>query len=176
MHKSSPIIDVAVVMQSVINKSRAYFDSEFGIALTETSSNAGALNLLKLLDMTAIIGLGGGVNLLVAFSFDYSQINFLYQRMTAEFEVKAEEVDTFREATAGEVVNTILGHCTVDFPQVNGHAITLTPPIIIEQVKCIHRMKNAMFHSQSLKSDYGCMDINLVGPCDIFTPNLDYLK
>lgn len=176
MIKSNSGFDVGQVMHSVIQKSRTYFMNEFGITITETSCHTGALNLLTLLDMTAIIGIGGGVNLLVAFSFDYSQINFLYRRLTADIPVAPEEEDTFREAAAGEVVNTILGHCTMDFPQVKGHVVTLTPPIVIEQVKHIHRMKNALFHSQSLRTEHGRMDINLVGPCAVFASSLDYLK
>ncbi len=176
MSDPEPRSDVERVMQSVINKSRTYFNDEYGIGIIETTSNSGDLNSLTLLDMTAIMGIGGDINLLVAFSFDYSQINFLYERMTADFEVKSDEVNTFREAAAGEVVNTILGHCTADFPKTNGRVVTLTPPIIIEHVKHIHRMKDAMFHTQTLKTDHGRMDVNLVGPCEFFISNLEYLK
>ncbi len=168
--------EVAQVMQSVINRTRTYFAEEFGISLIESDSSDGNLDSLTLLDMTAIIGMGGAVNLLIAFSFDDGQINALYERMTADFEVKADEVSVFREAAAGEVVNTILGRCTVDFQGLDGRVISLTPPIIIERVKHIHRMKNAMFHTQTLNTEYGRMDINLVGPRELFNTKLEYVK
>ena len=176
MSEAHSMFDVNQVMQSVIDQTRAYFREELGLSITETTRHAGALNLLTLLDMTAIMGIGGEINLLVAFSFDYSQLEILYERLTADIEIQPEEVDTFREAVAGEIVNTILGHCTVDFPHDKELAVTLTPPIILEQVKHIRRVKNAMFYTQSFNTDAGRMDIHLVGPCDIFKPTLDYLK
>jgi CheY-specific phosphatase CheX len=160
-------------MQSVITRTRAYFDGEFGISLIESDSGSGDLGSLTLLDMTAIIGMGGEVNLLIAFSFDEGLINALYERMTADFEVLADEVGIFREAAAGEVVNTVLGHCTVDFQGVNRQAISLTPPVIIDKVKHIYRMKNAMFYTQKLNTEFGCMDINLVGPRELFKTYLE---
>lgn len=176
MSDLKPIAEVAEVMQSVIKRTRAYFEEEFGISLVESESSGGDLDSLTLLDMTAIIGMGGAVNLLIAFSFDNGQIDALYERMTADFEVEADEVSVFREAAAGEVVNTVLGHCTVDFQGLDGQTISLTPPIIIERVKRIHRMKNAMFYTQILNTEYGRIDINLVGPRELFNTNLEYVK
>ena len=170
-----PSAEVMQVMQSVITRTRAYFDSEFGISLIESGCGSG-VNSLPLLDMTAVIGMGGWVNLLIAFSFDEGLINALYERMTANFNVRADETSTFRKAAAGDIVNTVLGHCTEDFHGLDQHAISLTPPVILDKVKHVHRMKNAMFYTQSLSTEFGRMNINLVQPRELFNTNLEYVK
>ena len=171
-----PTAEVMQVMQSVITRMRSYFDGEFGIGLIESEHGGGDLDSLTLLDMTAIISLGGAVNLLIAFSFDEGLIHALYERMTVNFEVQAGEVRMFREATAGDVINTVLGHCTLDFQGLDKQAISLTPPVIIYKVKHIHQMKNAMFYTQSLNTEFGRMDINLVGQRELFNTNHEYVK
>jgi len=176
MSDLKPSANVMQVMQSVITRTRDYFDEEFGIGLIESDGGCGDVDSLTLHDMTAIIGMGGAVNLLIAFSFDKGLINALYEQMTADFDVQADEVQMFHKAAAGEVVNTVLGHCTVDFQEMDGRVISLTPPVIIDKVKHIHRMKDAMFYTQTLSTKLGRMDINLVGPRELFNTNLEYVK
>jgi hypothetical protein len=171
-----PNAELVQVMQTVISRARTYFDGEFGISLTESDCGSADLNSLPLLDMTAVIGMGGAVNLLIAFSFDEGLINALYNRMTAKFDVQADEVGKFREAAAGDVINTVLGHCTVDFKGLDRQTISLTPPVILDKVKQIHRIKNAMFYTQSLNTEFGRMNINLVQPRELFNTNLEYVK
>lgn len=163
-------------MGFAIARTRNYFKSEYGISVTEVNSGSGDLNSLDLLDMTAIIGMGGRVNLLIAFSFNEDLINALYKRMTDGFDVQPDEVEMYREAAAGEVVNTILGHCTIDLQKVDGPIISMTPPVILERVKAIRRMKNEMFYTRSLNTDFGRMNISFVGHQALFDRRLDYVK
>ena len=169
-------IEVMQIMQSVITRTRAHFESEFGICLAETNCNAGRLDTLTLLDMTAIIGMGGAVNLLIAFSFQEGLINAMYERMTNGLGIQPDEVDMYREAAAGEVVNTILGHCTIDLQDLDRRGIAMTPPVILDRVKTIRRMKEAMFYTQSLDTALGCMTISLVGPRGLFNTKLEYVE
>lgn len=168
--------EVAQIMQSVISRTRAYFEGEFEISLTETGSNAGHFETLTLLDMTAIIGMGGAINLLIAFSFQDGLINAMYERMTDGLGIQPDEVDMYREAAAGEAINTILGNCTIDLQELDGRGIAMTPPVILDQVKTIRRMKNAMFYTQNIDTALGCMTISLVGPRELFNTNLEYVK
>ncbi|MDP3438997.1 MAG: chemotaxis protein CheX [Azonexus sp.] len=168
--------DVEPVMKSAIGRTQSYFNSEYGINVTESRSESGDLDSLTLLDMTAIIGMGGGVNLLIAFSFQDALIDTLFKRMSADFDVAPDEIEMYREAAAGEAVNTILGHSTIDLQQANGPPISMTPPVILDRVKTIRRMKNAMFYTRSLDTDFGRMNISLVGPQELFDTRLDYVK
>lgn len=168
--------NVQEVMQSAIGRTRSYFESEFNISVTEVDTGVGNLDSLTLLDMTAIIGMGGLVNLLIAFSFQDGLINALYQRMTEGMEVQPDEVEMYREAAAGEVVNTVLGHCTIDLQEIDDRGISMTPPVILDKAKTIRRMKNSMFYTQSMSTALGSMTISLVGPRELFETNLDYAK
>lgn len=176
MPDSTLIDEVGQVMQFAIARACSHFDSEYGIRVTEADSGGGDLESLNLLGMTAIIGMGGSVNLLVAFSFQEGLIDVLYRRMTHGFEVRPDEVEMYREAAAGEVVNTILGHCTIDLQKPDRPVISITPPVILDQAKTIRRMKNAVFYTQILNTDFGRMNISLVGPRELFNSRLDYAK
>lgn len=168
--------EVHQVMQSALARTRSYFESEFGISETVVETGEGDVNSLTLLDMTAIIGMGGQINLLIAFSFQSSLIDALYQRMTSDLDVQPDKIEMYREAAAGDVVNTVLGHCTIDLQKLDQQGISMTPPVILDQVKTIQRMKNSMFHTQSLSTALGRMNISLVGPRELFDTDLEYAK
>ncbi len=176
MPDSKLIDEVGQVMRFAIARTRSHFESEYGIGVTEAESGGGDLDSLTLLGMTAIIGMGGSVNLLIAFSFQEDLIDVLYRRMTHDFDVQPDEVEMYREAAAGEVVNTILGHCTIDLQNLDRPVISLTPPVILDQAKTIRRMKDAVFYTQSLSTVFGRMNISLVGPRDLFDSRLDYAR
>jgi CheY-specific phosphatase CheX len=166
--------EVQQVMQSAIARTCGHFESECGIQVTRADSCAGDVESLALLGMTAIIGVGGRINLLIAFSFEDDLINTLYQRMTEDIEVQPDEVEMYREAAAGELVNTIVGNCTIDLQHLDRQGISMTPPIILDRAKTIRRMKNSMFYTQGLNTIFGRMSISLVGPRELFDTNLDY--
>lgn len=157
-----------VIMLSAIARTRAYFESEYSFNVTEIESSVGDMATLTLLDKTAIIALGGKINLLVAFSFQKSLVDTMYAKMTESFDVAADEVEMYREATVGEVVNTILGHCTIDLQKLDNEGIPMTPPVIVDHVKSIQRMKNTTFLTQSLKTPQGQINISLIGSKDQF--------
>jgi CheY-specific phosphatase CheX len=176
MHGSKLKENVEEVMQSAIARTCHYFETEFGISVTKVDAAVDNRDSLTLLDMTAIIGMGGLVNLLIAFSFQDGLINALYQRMTRDMQVEPDEVEMYREAAAGEIVNTILGHCTIDLQKLDRRGISMTPPVILDRAKTIRRTKNSMFFSRGLNTTFGQMSINLVRPLELFDRNLDYKK
>ncbi len=96
--------EVHQVMQSALARTRSYFESEFGISETVVETGAGDVNSLTLLDMTAIIGMGGQINLLIAFSFQSSLIDALYQRMTSDLALNALLMAVWRRKPKSEVM------------------------------------------------------------------------
>jgi len=166
---------IAEVVASILARTRRHFEEEFGIGVTDVSQDRGNIEMLEIHDLTAIVGVGGPVNLLIAFSFEQRLVDALYARMTADIEVPPGEEDLYRGSAAAEIVNTIIGNCTADF-QEREHGISLTPPVILEKAKHIRRMKNAVFMSRSLDTEFGRVDINLVGPTELFDGSLNYVK
>lgn len=165
---------IAQVVAAALSRTCSYFEEEFGITVDEVSKDRGSVEMLEIHGLTAIIGLGGVVSLLVAYSFEQGLVDALYERMTDGLDVPPDEKEMYRRTVAADVVNTVIGNCTADLQQ--DSVISLTPPIILDSVKHIHRMKNAVFISRSLKTQFGCVDINLVGPSELFDSSLNYLK
>lgn len=176
MSDGKMVNDVQQVMQSVVARTCHYFEREYGISLDKVDAASLDQPSLTLLDMTAIVGMGSRLNLLITFSFDDDLINVLYQRMTADFEARPDEVALLREAAAGELANTIVGHCTVDLQYLDRQCIALTPPTIVNQAKTIRRMTDSIFYTQKLNTAFGHMNISLLGPREMFDTNLEYVK
>jgi CheY-specific phosphatase CheX len=166
---------VNAVIAATLGRTRSYFAEEFGIEVADITQDSGDIATLDICGLTAIVGIGGPVSLLVAFSFDQRLMDILYSRMTEGLEVPSGEEETYRSSVAGEIINTIIGNCTAELQQ-RDDAITLTPPMILDSVKHIHRMKNAVFISRRLNSEFGSVDINLVGPGELFDRDLNYVE
>ncbi|MDD5030996.1 MAG: chemotaxis protein CheX [Rhodoferax sp.] len=166
---------VAAVAASTLARTRSYFEEEFGIVVADMSQGGGDVATINIHGLTAIVGVGGPASLLVAFSFEQGLMDELYARMTDGIDIAAAEQDAYRGSVAGEIVNTIIGNCTGDL-QNNGEAISLTPPMIVDSIKHIHRMKDAIFICRSLHCEFGRVDINLVGPSELFAKSLNDLK
>ena len=131
---------------------------------------------MKLLDMTATIELGAPFNLLVAMSFQEELLAALYERMTDGFDVQPDEVEMYREAAAGDVVNTIFGHCTTDLQELNMSGISLTPPVVLNPANTVQPIENGMFYRQSLNTEFGRMDIILIGRREQLSAAMEHVK
>ncbi|OIQ68364.1 hypothetical protein GALL_500440 [mine drainage metagenome] len=166
---------VATVVAATLERTRSYFEDEFGITVADTSVDSGNVTTLDIHGLTAIVGVSGPVSLLVSFSFDQGLMDVLYARMTEDVDIPAGEENLYRESVAAEVINTIIGNCTAELQQ-RDQAIMLTPPMIMDSVKHIHRVKNAVFISRSLRCEFGQVDVSLVGPGELFDNRLNYVK
>ncbi len=163
------------VVVSLLTRTRSYFFEEFAIVVSEIVQSNDKVETLDIHGLTAVVGVGGPASLLIAFSFEQSLIDELYARVTADFEVPPGEEKMYRESVAGDVINTIVGNCTAELQQ-GSYAISLTPPMIIDHIKHIHRIKNAVFISKNLVTEYGTVDIHLIGPGELFDSSLNYVK
>lgn len=163
------------VINSLVNRTKSYLASQAGIDVTDTRRITRNLDQLELRQSTAIIGVGGSIGILIAFSFPQEMVDVLYDRLTANIEVPAGDEALYRRETVTEMANVIIGNCTADF-SIDGECISISPPILLEAAKHIHRLKNAMFDSISMVTAHGCFDINLVGPRDMFDAHLNYTQ
>jgi CheY-specific phosphatase CheX len=163
------------VITSLVNRTRNYLASQAGIDVTDARRASMNRDQLELRQSTAIIGIGGNLGILVAFSFPQEMVDVLYDRLTVNIEIPPDDEALYRRETVTEMANVIVGNCTADF-SANGERVSMSPPVLLEAAKPIHRMKNAMFESISMVTAYGCFDINLVGPCDMFDAHLNYTQ
>ncbi|MDD5214376.1 MAG: chemotaxis protein CheX [Methylococcales bacterium] len=166
---------IAKVMQSVMTRTHAYFESEFDIKLTEHSCAHGRFENMTLLDTTAVIHVGGLINLLIAFSFESSLLNVIFEKMTEELEVELHEIGIYREAAASDVINTIVGHCTIDLLHIDKNGVAITSPTILDSnhAKKASHIKDAMFYTVSLNTALGKMNISLVAQPEMLENNFN---
>ena len=154
-------------MQSVFERSRGFLESHNGLTVTGRKKSHGNLDLLLLHDVTAIVGLGGIVNVLIAFSFEQTLLETLFSEFTAGIDLPEADFEANLHEVAGEIVNIIVGHCTADFA-VGQQTVTLSPPIVIREAKSIVRPKRAVFSCLNLTTNRGYVDVNFVGPSELF--------
>ena len=161
------------VMASILEQTRRVLHSEAAVEVLGAETFDSDVSELQLHDLTAIAGLGGPISLLIAFSFERSLIEAIYQRFTADIGVPEGEEALYRRETAAEIVNTVLGQCTGDFRGIE-QSIALSPPVIMEDARCIHRPKSAVFASMRVRTVQGVVTVSLVGPRELFDDHLNY--
>lgn len=162
-------------MAAVLRRSRAYFQDEIQLAIDKTSSSTGTINTLTLRAVTAVVCTGGPVRLIIAFSFDRQVLERLRELATRGFAVAPHERELFLRETAAETANFILGHATADLAEEGSH-VTLSPPVIIAADRRIHRPKKAMFATLELTTTFGIIDIDFIGPPEMFDQHLNVLR
>lgn len=165
-----------LVMQSIIDQTRGYFESEHATVLTDLGSATGTLESLELLDLTAAIGMGDRIAFQVAFSFQDSLADAVYGWMTAGFNDHPDDVEKHREAAVGEVANTILGHCTNVFQPPSSQGISMTPPLILGRTAQFPAIENAAFRIAHLTTALGRLDIIVIGPRESISTAAPYAK
>ena len=158
---------VELVMRSILAKTRDYFASEHEICTVEVEVADEEPDHLALLDLTAIIGLEGRINLQVAFSFQESLANVVYEWMTAGFNDYPDDIEKNRKAAVGELANTILGQCTKDIQHLDRQGIGMTPPIIIDRAATFPMMNSLVYCTRSFATVHGRLNIMLIGSREI---------
>lgn len=155
--------DIELVMQAMVGKTRDYFENEHQTGLVDAAAGTDEMSSPPLLDMTAIIGLGGLVNLQAVFSFQAGLVSAVYAWMTVGFNDPPEAVEKHREAAIGELVNTVMGHCTKDLQHLDRQGIPMTPPLIVEQTSALAALNNSVCCTHRLLSAHGRLNISLMG-------------
>jgi CheY-specific phosphatase CheX len=161
-----------IVLSSVVDRTRQFMATEAGISVTRTTKAAETLERLQLRKFTAIIGVGSNIGALVAFSFPQNLVDILYSRLTAGLTMPPDEEDPCHRSTVTEVANVIIGHCTADFSS-HGEHVSISPPVLLEETKYVHRAKDSALRSVSLFTAHGCFDINLIGPSNKYNARLE---
>ena len=161
------------MMQSILTQTRYVLEQEAALVVEGAEAVECDVKRLHLHDITAIAGLGGPISLLIAFSFERRLLQAIFERVTLDIEVSPDELDMHVRDAAAETVNTILGLCTADFQNIE-KSVSLSPPVILDDARCIHRPRNAVFASMRIRTEHGYLGVGLVGPREMFDQHLNY--
>ncbi len=162
-------------MEAVFKRARAYLENETGVTVLSEEMTVGSIDILELRRVTVIVGAGGPVNLLIAFCFDQTLLDQIYEVSTAGLNIAPHERTLFLRETAAETVNSILGHATADIAEA-GNDVTLSAPVVLEEGRRIHRPKKAMFATLRILTNFGILDIYFIGPSEMFDPRLNVVS
>jgi len=159
-------------MAAVLTRTRDYLQEEIGLKVSRAKPRTGNMDALQLRDVTAVVCTDGPVKLLIVFSFQRPLLEHIREMVTAGLEVLPDERELFLRETAAETMNFILGHATADLAEENND-MRLSPPTVIDEEKNILRPKKAIFTSIEMATSHGILDINFIGPSDLFDQKLN---
>jgi CheY-specific phosphatase CheX len=160
------------IMVTVLACTKAHFQDELGIVIASTTTSlSGEINALALRKLTAIVSLGGPVNILAAFSFDQLLADHLMEVETTGLTLTPDERPQFLLDTVAETINVVLGHATTELAEV-GNAVVLSAPVVLEDGGKLRRPKGAIFISVSHETAHGVLDVDLIAPRHLFGDNL----
>ncbi len=160
---------------SVVRKwTRGFLRSELELAIQSEKVKLDRLQRIDLRDVTSIVSVGGSVNMFIAFSFDMPLLEHVTGVLTEGLDVDDLEPAALQEDAAAEVINTIVGNSTSDF-EGQGTAITLSPPVTLAGAKSVFRSREAIFCTVALTTGEGTLDVDFIGPREVFDWELNYL-
>jgi CheY-specific phosphatase CheX len=161
------------LLKSILSRTRYVLSEDAGIEVRDVSSVNCAVDKLHLHDLTVLAGLGAPVNVLVAFSFEGALVDALFEGMAGGLDLDMSEADLYRGECAAEAINMVLGLSTADL-QSEEMTISLSPPVVLDNTRWIHRHRNAYFASMRLTTDRGFLDVSVVGPRELFDDRMNY--
>ena len=159
------------VSASVLRHAIAHFQNEFDLEI-EVQPTATDERELDTRETTAIVAFGGKINLIVAFSFEASLVEYLTQKATIGIRVDPGEHDIMMRETVAEVVNDVVGHSTGDLA-VDDEIVTITPPVVLTTSRHVFKPKDAVFVNVALTTNRGEIDIWFIGPRELFSDSLE---
>lgn len=163
-HASQAPCPATLIMQSMVTQTCDYFSNEHGIHLADVPLADNAVAAPRLLDVSVMIGFGGQIQRQAIFSFENNLVNAVHAWMTEGLAHPVEELTLHREAAIGELVNTILGHCTIDMAHLDHQGITMTPPLILDPTATFPGPGHTVLDTHHLVSQCGRLSISLVAP------------
>ena len=166
--------EISTVLKVVEQRTVAFMRDELSLIVESISRRLHQEESVMLRDMTAIVGVGSQAGLYIAYSYDESLIRAMMLRYSAELSVAAEDEALYMRETASEVVNVIVGNCTVDLAR-RGEVVTLSPPVLALGAKTIQGRPKTAIAVLTLRFAEGVLDVAFVGPKLLFDDHLNYM-
>lgn len=148
------------IINPILEKTLNYLKSEIGFEVEEYN----CVNIEQKLipyDYTAVIGLGGAINIMFMISYENKALLELTKRFTYG-EVSNEEVEELKEAVGSEIANILIGHSLPLMPN-GGKGITITPPLTLDDCKRISKSQSSNIIKFELKTNYGMIMLAIIG-------------
>jgi CheY-specific phosphatase CheX len=165
--------EITAVIEVVEQRTIAFLRDELGLVADGVDRRLLREEHVVLRAMTAIVGVGSGDGLYIAYSYDEPLIRVITKRYTVGLIIPAGEEDLYARETASDVVNVIIGNCTADLAK-RGELITLSPPVLMEGARTIRGRPKTTIAALTLRFPEGALDVAFVGPKLLFDDQLNY--
>ena len=154
-----------MILDSLILQSKLFLTEDMDIEIENIvqDNKSTALNLKS---HTAMIGIGGELNMMVVISFETSMLNKLVEVFLQGEALAPEEEEEIKESVTGEVINTLIGLAIPTFPK-RGKGVTITPPISISDASNIKKNKDSKILTANIKTYYGEFSISVIIAKDV---------
>jgi CheY-specific phosphatase CheX len=175
MNAHDVILDhkIAEVLKVVERRTVSFLKDELGLTAASIDRRLLFEDRIVLRSVTAIVGVGSGDGLYIAYSYDESLIRAMTKRYTAELSISPDEEDLYMRETASDVVNVIVGNCTAEFVR-RGDLVTLSPPVLMLGAQTIQGRPQTAIKALTLHFPEGALDVAFVGPRRLFDDHLNY--
>lgn len=150
-----------------------YFARELSLEVTPSTETPMMRNQLMLPDssVTAIMGLGGFMHVLVAYSFSSTLAEYVFRISTEGLDIAPEEQGAMVNESVAENINIIIGHATNELNR-RGDPASLSPPVVISEGRQIHRPSSACFSELAFGTEHGELKVFFIGPAELFDQEL----
>jgi CheY-specific phosphatase CheX len=152
-------------MDAVAQHTQAHVCGALGLTLQRAPEVVEGEAALDLLDMTAIISLGGAANVLLAFTFENDLSNQIRGIETRGLSMTPEELTRCLPETLAETANIIAGHCTRELARAD-RLVTMSTPLVVQSRQLQCGAGRAFFKKISYQTDAGRLHVVCVAPRD----------
>lgn len=163
--------DAKKFIEAVVKRTTSYLSDEAFINTLEIKYDLNTKKQFSLRNLTSIITIEDNLKITLAFSYDNSLIEKIFKEYSQDIEIEADEVQSYIEESAGDMLNIVLGNVLRQFQQ-SGKAFGISTPVIINDAKSIGKYKDTQFFAAELKTDFGMMSICCITPGEQFRKQL----
>lgn len=175
--------DIHKTIDIVASDAQRYLKSIHRVESVAQPAISGKADALALRDVTVIVGLGGAISHLVTISFDHALLRHLLKQEMKGLAVPPDEYDLYMNEAAAEISNIILGHCLAYLEDMmatqeggDGGRISMSPPVVIQNVGSMHQAHSAAYTSVALVTDFGNLVMSIIWPYALFEKVSNGLK
>lgn len=149
---------------AVANRAVDYLLNEAGINLINYNNHETYMvEDIRLDYLTSIIAVEDKMKFTLAFSFEKELIEKIFVEYSKGIEIEKEEVSSYIEETAGDMINVVMGNVLKGFSE-KGKFIHISVPIIVNEAKSIYKYKNSKFFKNKIKTEWGLLIIYCITP------------
>lgn len=163
--------DAQRLIEAVVERTADYLLDEVFINVLEVKYDLNNEKQFDLRNLTSIITVEDHLKITLAFSYDRSLIEKIFEGYSRGIEIADDEVESYIEESAGDMINIIFGNVLSQFQQ-TGRAFAISTPVIINGAKNISKYKNTQFFTAELKTNFGIMSICCITPGEQFRKQL----